>query len=932
MLQKPFVILDLETSGTNPKKDDIIEVAMIRYEKGKEVGRFEGLIKIDYELPKIIPIITGITDKDLQEDGQDKGLVFEEIEEMLDGAYMIAHNIKFDAGFLKANGLKLDVLGFIDTIPLAQILIPGAASYSLESLSDDLKIKHVNRHRAMGDVEATLELFKHLCEKAGELPKSVIQDINDHCARCDWDEGVIFEDIAEGAINKSRQKQNNSCLQDKDEIISVTPISPLDPKNILKEGGILQQFWEEYEPRKQQEQMAEAVMSAFESSYHLICEAPTGVGKSLAYLIPAASIAIKNKSKVVISTNTINLQDQLYEKDIPLLKQIYQHANKNNGVKTALLKGRSHYLCLRRLAQFKKKQRYSSEEITVLVKILVWQATTKIDDCAEIHLTRNEKLIWKFELCSDSKYCTPQKCKPYGECYLHKARKKAEDADIIIVNHALLCADMEREGSLLPEYKYLVIDEAHNFEGASTDAFGLTLKQENFTLPIKLIRGHLLAIKKTYQDTLFSGQMAMDKIDDIFDQIDDLNNAIESLFTVIAYFVNQNVQDSGYVENLLIDQVILGMEEWLNLSTSVDETCARLNFWLIELRKFLDAVTIDDDNSEQDEFVTEIAQEAEILQEQISTLKNFFNDQSTPNEYIKWMASDQSGVVSINLAPYVPGDLLKDRLYENKKSIILTSATLGVSLSDNNTGGPEQHPFTYLRTILSLGEEFEELIIDSPFNFETQTYVMVPNDALPIVAQGSVQQLTPFFESLIKKVKGGMMTLFTSYKMIETLYLNLMEPLKAVGTKLLAQRISGGRNKIMKAYMNNPEHSILFGTASFWEGVDIKGSALSTLVIHKLPFDVPSDPIVKARSQMFNNGFMEYMLPRAILKLRQGFGRLIRSKTDYGVMIILDNRVLTKRYGGLFLEALPENITLEKPTLEEIPGNVEKWLKYSKNL
>jgi len=229
-----------------------------------------------------------------------------------------------------------------------------------------------------------------------------------------------------------------------------------------------------------------------------------------------------------------------------------------------------------------------------------------------------------------------------------------------------------------------------------------------------------------------------------------------------------------------------------------------------------------------------------------------------------------------------------------------------------------------------LDEKFEELIIDSPFDFEAQTYVMVPDNILPVTSPKSVQQLAPFFSDLIKKVGGNMMTLFTSYRMIETLYLDLMEPLQNAGTKLLAQRISGGRNKIMKAYLNDPAHSILFGTASFWEGVDIKGEALSTLVIHKLPFDVPSDPICKARSQMFNNGFMEYSVPRAILRFRQGFGRLIRSKKDYGVMIVLDNRVLTKQYGQLFLDALPDNITLEKPHLSEIPGNVEQWLGLNK--
>lgn len=294
------------------------------------------------------------------------------------------------------------------------------------------------------------------------------------------------------------------------------------------------------------------------------------------------------------------------------------------------------------------------------------------------------------------------------------------------------------------------------------------------------------------------------------------------------------------------------------------------------------------------------------------------------------MTSDSQGTVTVNLAPYLPGEALKEKLYTKKKSIILTSATLSIKLKQKDVDNSEQHPFNYIRTVLDLDDKFEELIIDSPFDFETQTYVLVPDNALPISSPKSSGELAVFFEKLIKKIGGGMLSLFTSYKMIETLYLSLMEEIQGSGIRMLAQRISGGRNKIIKAYMNDPTHSVLFGTSSFWEGVDIKGEALTTLVIHKLPFDVPTDPVCKARCQMFGNGFYEYSVPRAILKFRQGFGRLIRSKSDYGVMIVLDNRVLGKDYGRFFLEALPPNVTLEKMKLLDIPEKVKEWLDINK--
>ncbi len=933
MFKQPFVVLDLETSGVDPKTDDIIEVAMIRYENGKEVERYDQLIKTGTPLSKIITLITGITDEELNENGKEKAEVYKEIARMLKGAYLICHNTAFDHGFLWAKGIKLDILGLMDTIPLAQILFPQAASYSLESLSVDLGIEHVHKHRAMGDVEATLELFRKLWETANDLPAPLVREIKGHLAKASWEGGIFFEEL-KGKNSTDGGSNRGSCGGSSGSSIGA-PIEgvqrPLSVEDILGEEGILKKEWTEYEPRPQQVQMAESVMNAFDQGYHLICEAPTGVGKSLAYLVAAANIAIANKSKVVVSTNTINLQEQLYEKDIPMLQKIYRQGTQNPGFRAALLKGRSHYLCLRRFAKFKEAARFSDTDIVLLIKILVWQQSTLSGDCGEIHLTREESLIWDFELCSDKKYCSPQKCKPYGECYLHRARRLADEADVIVVNHALLCADLQGEGALLPDYQYLVVDEAHNFEEAATDAFGLKLKQDNFSLPFRVIRGHLEDIQKRYQGTLFGGEMAMRLLGGVHEELDEVESKMDGLFTLIAYFTGQNVETTTYAENLLIDPTVEATEEWLNLGASAEEVSTVLLDWLRDLRKFAEALMMgaDTDSSEQNELAAEIMQEAELLAEQTHALKTFFMEDATRG-HIRWLTADTQGGVSVNLAPTLPGTDLKQKLYAEKKSIILTSATLGIKLKDKSYDAPEQHPFTYLRTLLALDERFEELIIDSPFDYERQAYVLVPTDALPVTSPKSNDQLAPFFQSLIESVGGNLLALFTSYRVIEIQYLALAESLKNAGIRLLAQRISGGRNKIMKAYMADPGHSALFGTSSFWEGVDIKGEALTTLVIHKLPFDMPNDPIHKARAQLFQNGFYEYTVPRAILKFRQGFGRLIRSTTDYGTMMVLDERVFSKDYGRLFLDALPENITLEKLPLAEIPAKAKEWLELSR--
>ncbi len=925
MFQKPFVVLDLETSGIDPKRDDIIEVAMIRYENGKEVGRYEDLIKVDYKLPDIITMITGITDQDLEAKGKEKGPVYYEIKHLLKGAYLVAHNTRFDVGFLREKDIELDILGEIDTIPLAQILMPEVASYSLESLADDLNINHENSHRAMADVEATLDLLKHLWKLGCQLPKATLTEIREHLPKATWDAGVFFEALKSTSTQLKTDVQAGSFDAGP---IGLGVKKPLELNHVFGPEGGLAKVMDHYESRPQQVEMSDNILRAFQEGFHLVCEAPTGVGKSLAYLAAAAHHAISNKSKIVLSTNTINLQEQLYEKDVPLLQKIYAEMTNNKGVNVALLKGRSHYLCLRRLAEFKRRPRLTPEELILLIKILVWQNTTQTGDSSDIHLNRSEILIWNFELSADQKFCTPQKCKAFGNCYLHEARKKAEDADLIIVNHALLCSDLAREGGLLPEFNYLVVDEAHHFETVATQSFGVQIKQESIAVPLKTIQHHLGDLQRRFSGTLFTASSSFEAIDPLLEQIPDLQQEIENFFSVVSIFVGRNVPESAFTENLLIDQLLGASEQWMNLGDSFSSLHQKLSHWLRQLRQLADSLELNegDDFPDEADFTDELFQEISILSEQLTHASQFFDNEGDAKKLIRYIVSDMQGVITLNIAPLILGEELSEKLYTKKRSVIYTSATLGVDLkSEEHPDAP--HPFTYVRRMLGLNDQFEELILESPFDYESQTYVLTPNDLFPVQSRNSIDQISEFMKGLVQAVGGGMLALFTSHGALQKVFMNLKKELVNNAPKLLAQRISGGRGKIMKAYKNDPTHSVLFGTNSFWEGVDLQGEALTTLVIHKLPFDVPSDPIFKARCELFQNSFMEYSVPRAILRFRQGFGRLIRSTKDYGALIILDNRVLTKQYGQMFLQALPANVTIEKTELSTVPDKVSEWLQ-----
>ncbi len=661
MFLKPFVILDLETSGIDPKKNDIIEVAIIRYENGKEVGRYSDLIKIDYKLPEIITIITGITDFNLEEKGKNKEEVFKKTEELIKGAYIVGHNIQFDVGFLKEKGLDLDILGCIDTIPLAQILLPQLASYSLESLSDELDISHKNSHRAMADVEATLALFNHLFMLGGGIPKATLLEIQEHLPQSNWDSAVFFEALKPtSVVLKSEVKAQTFTPSE----IGLGIKRPLDLEEVFGEKGGLQRVLESTETRPQQVEMAQAILRAFQEGFHLICEAPTGVGKSLAYLSAAAHLSLTNKAKVILSTNTINLQEQLYEKDVPLLQKIYHEMTGNPGVRVALLKGRSHYLCLRRLAEFKRRPRLNKEEMILLTKILVWQNITQSGDSSDIHLTPSETLIWDFELSADQKFCSPQKCKTFGNCYLSEARKKAEAADLIIVNHSLLCSDLVREGGLLPEYSYMVVDEAHHFEEVATKSFGVEIKQESIAVPLKSIKNHLEDLQRRFSGTLFTVSQAFESVDGMMEKVPELQQQMESFFTVVSLFVTRNVPQSAYIENLLIDKILGASEQWLNLGDSFTELHLKINQWLMGLKHFAEALALNGEQHfpEQTDFVDELFQEISILSEQLTHLHDFFDNDQNAEKLIRYITSDMSGVITLSMAPLMLGNELKERL------------------------------------------------------------------------------------------------------------------------------------------------------------------------------------------------------------------------------------------------------------------------------
>jgi DNA polymerase-3 subunit epsilon/ATP-dependent DNA helicase DinG len=699
-----------------------------------------------------------------------------------------------------------------------------------------------------------------------------------------------------------------------------TKIDIDDVAATLDLGGDFANYFEEYEYRPQQVEMLRSVTNALTNSQHLMVEAGTGTGKSFAYLIPAAYWAIQNDTRVVISTNTINLQDQLINKDIPDLCQALKLP-----VRAAILKGRSNYLCPRRLAAMRRRKPDNVHEVRVLGKVLVWLLGSRTGDRTEINLNGPiERAVWS-RLSAEDEGCRLEVCvkRTGGRCPFYRAKLAAENAHLLVVNHALLLADTATGNRVLPPYDYLIVDEAHHLESATTNAMSFRVRAVDITRLIRELGGPKTGILGRFvelcEDLLQPAQMA--SLTQLVQKASDLSFRFDSqmnqYYQTLDAFLEE--QRDGrllgtYPQQERVIPSTRTLPIWVDVEIAwegADQTLKGLLAILRELRTPMRELA-DQDNEEAEDMWGSLGNMFTRMEEIQHNLNGLTLDPD--NNTIYWIEiHPQYQEINLNAAPLHIGTLMEKYLWFQKQSVILTSATL-------TTNGE----FEYLRHRLN-AEDADSLVVGSPFDYETATMVYVATDVPEPSDYNGHQRAVETAISTVAKASGGrMLALFTSYSQLQRTS-DWISPMLAQDDIQVYEQGEGASANMLLETFRETERAVLLGTRAFWEGVDVPGEALSVLMIVKLPFDVPSDPIVSARSETFEDPFYQYALPEAILRFRQGFGRLIRTQTDRGVVAVLDKRVLTKRYGRLFLESLP-NCTFKQGPLADLPKLTARWL------
>jgi Rad3-related DNA helicase len=862
-----------------------------------------------------------------------------------DGRLLVYDGAQFDV-FLKAEGIKVPER--VDALRLARIACPQATDYSIEAVAEMLGLPPEADRHAVAQARLLRSVWLALTNKVADLPPAALDAI---CRIAEVARDPLAPLLADAAARRGNlelsadpDKEVRELFADHRRLFqrvqkhaqpepADAPISPEGICRMFTRAGAIGKHLPQYEQRAEQVAMVRAVCEAFNEPSHLLAEAGTGTGKSLAYLVPAIAWACTNEDKVIVSTNTRNLQEQLYRKDLPFLMQLLP-----NRFEPALLKGRRNYLCVRRFAHIMRhfeRELAEPEDLMALLPLISWAAQTQSGDLAECNaflLSPAAPSVIQ-AVVSGPDECAGRACRFRERCFVNRARALAQLADLIVVNHALLFAELGLDNRVLPPYRCVIFDEAHNLEDVATEAFATVVDGPAvYRATNRLYRARrdgsgsgLLATvmyeagagRTTASSAPFGrpgkpraarpkrANPARVRLTDVggaaMKAVEEVVAAAKQFFETIAQPFMELPPD---VERVLLQECSpelgRGSEAW-SAAQRVRDAVQSLGEKVEELAQTLEKAEEASSVELADDLRAQVARLREVCE-----AMEFVLAQEDEN-YVYWLertTRERGTFYSVQAAPLRIGQFIRDFFFNDKRCVIMTSATLEVD-----------GKFDYM--IERLGADTLEpgrvrcMSVGSPFDYDRQSLVGVPT-FLPDPGgrrdRAFDNELSSFLVDLLRCTRGRALVLFTSYSLLDAVYETIKEPLQRAGIMVLAQGHSGSVEAITSLF-RTVTSSVLLGTRSFWEGVDISGEALSCLVLTKLPFHVFTDPLVRGRTEYLRSEgkdpFEHYTLPQAVISFRQGFGRLIRNRTDTGVIIVTDRRMVTKGYGRSFLSSLP---------------------------
>ncbi len=908
-----YAVVDIETTGHSSSGGDrIIQLAIVFIENNQVTNTYSTFINPEQKIPLFIQDLTHIQDKDVKD-----APTFEEVApnvlNMLQDTIFVAHNIHFDLSFIQKElqrvGLPKLVCKTIDTVEFVKLMYPNLYSFKLQDIAIELGISLESAHRADDDALATAHLLLKCYARLLELPLKTIELLHKRSFSLKSNLSFLFYEV----LNQKRRDVDTFDY----ELYKGMPLrkisSPLPfaqeelifPTTIKNKNELLKRGFSHFEERPGQFDFMDKVYEAFSNRQEIVCEAETGIGKTLAYLLPAILYGIQEKKPVIISTYTTHLIDQLIQDEIPKLELML-----GMNLQVAKLQGIHHYIDLNRFSEHLHGEDESYDETFTIMQVLVWLTLTDEGDLSELNVSGGGQLFLdKIRRTADQLPLDGRELD-----YYHRAVQKSRNCHVLITNHAMIMADKDRENKLLAHGCGTIIDEAHQMITASMAKNERIFSYTNW----KYVLGQFgtldteqLLNRLSMLNVSLTNRIKLEKL--LFHVVESFDVAISYVLQAVQTipFSNKHTKKSFVLEDLLLNKsafqrVSTHIQDFIDLSKAILQAHSSFSddkeemvlkhewdFWLRELEIKV---------SEWDEiFLVDIPLEAKWLE---------LDTRSIP------------GSLTVIKKPLNYQAAIKDAVdgFRQNGGIVWTSGTLTVP---NN-----QH---FITAQLGLGAEIPVYHFVASPDFYQGAELLIIEDMPDIQQVSQSDYIESVAEAIVQTVlvtEGRCFVLFTSQEMLRRTVELIQETELLDEYMLFAQGItSGSRMRLLKSFQRFSK-SILFGTNSFWEGVDVPGDALSVVIMVRLPFSSPDDPLYRKRSELLTqngeNAFTAYSLPEAILRFRQGFGRLIRSASDKGVFIVLDRRIETKSYGSEFLQAIP-NIPVKKVSLENIVLELENW-------
>lgn len=950
VLDEDVVVIDTETTGFSFHHDELIQIAAARMQHGEITEWYVTFVNPGKPIPEDVAHLTNISDDDVADAPSPDDALYGLVKFVGD-SYLVAHNANFDRTFVtkREAGASLKQNIWVDSLDLARIALPRFTSHRLLDLVRAFGGPD-STHRADDDVAATCLVYRILLAAVDSMPQDLITAVAGMARVEDWNTVWVFQcradahDAATGersihynlraarraqvaAFAASLEGEEQTAVVDQSSVDQGSNAKALvcasdeEIAEAFSSEGLVGSLYDAYEPREEQKEMALAVNRALSRSRNLSVEAGTGVGKSMAYVLPLALMAKRSGIAVGVATKTNTLLDQLVNKELPLL-------NKALGITYAPLKGFSHYPCLRKIDSIVRQgprqiehRKQLIHQAPALAGLLSFIDQSDYDDMDALKIDYRALPRWR--ITTNSAECLRRKCPFFGKsCFVHGARAHAEHCDVVLTNHSLLFWDVRFEGGLLPPIRHWVVDEAHGVEAEARRAFSVSVSTEALQSLVRRVasesseRNVLTRVQRTTA-SFGEGQTLYDAL-------------LAKARTAAGAFAAQAEEFWLGAKDLLVydpksrSKGYEYLDLWLNDEIRHGETyhgvVARARSLYETLEKLIKALRdvvayaeqVEDTSSAQ----RELAVAALELRELYDALEQVFLHEGANSVYSVRLNRGKAVYDEIfTMQPLDVGAALNETLYAETDSVVYASATLSVD-----------GDFTSFERAVGLnqGEDSraDTVKVNSSFNFDENMRVYVPTDMPEPQDPKYLPALQRFLIGLHRAQEGSLLTLFTNRRDMERCFEEVQPALKADDLRLVCQKwgvsVKGLRDDFLK-----DEHLSLFALKSFWEGFDAPGSTLKGVVIPKLPFGLPTDPLSCERQQRDDRAWAHYSLPSAVIEVKQAVGRLIRTSTDKGIVVLADKRLITKHYGKKFINSLPSS-NVSFITCDEIVEEVRR--------